>query len=362
VASDKLRKVQDGFKADLRKAVDNFKNEARLFKKDFDLNGPMFSYITPDEGIVRMKKFQKLYEAKAKKIATFQQGEELFGLPKTTYPQFEVARGDLALMSSLYSLYTSCMQSVNGYLNMSMQKLSVTLTSIAEDIQGASKKIAALSPKVEHYMAYKEMQQSVKDLADIMPLLEVLTNPAMRPRHWQEVMVITQTVLNISSPTFSLSELLSADLLAHRAGIEGVCKAAQAELSCEEEVEEIGKRWQDETLSFANFKALGPVTLDVPLTRAMMESIEDSLVTLHTLLVSRASVSCRDPIKDLVQRLSAVQDLLEVWLGVQHIWCYVRIVFSAEDIHKQLPQEAKRFENVNKNYMSMMHDAFGHRF
>jgi dynein heavy chain len=48
-----------------------------------------------------------------------------------------------------------------------------------------------------------------------------------------------------------------------------------------------------------------------------------------------------------------VSETLEGWLTVQSMWQYMEAVFSGGDIVKQLPQEAKRFANIDKNFMKV---------
>lgn len=50
-------------------------------------------------------------------------------------------------------------------------------------------------------------------------------------------------------------------------------------------------------------------------------------------------------------KLSTASETIEQWLTVQNMWMYMEAVFSGGDIVKQLPQEAKRFQNIDKNFM-----------
>ncbi|KER18598.1 hypothetical protein T265_15950, partial [Opisthorchis viverrini] len=89
-------------------------------------------------------------------------------------------------------------------------------------------------------------------------------------------------------------------------------------------------------------------------TDEIQQLFDDSIINIATIASSRHV----GPIKGRVEEWSALLDLfgktLEEWLICQRSWLYLESIFSAPDIQRQLPSEAKSFMAVDKSYKDVM--------
>ena len=53
-------------------------------------------------------------------------------------------------------------------------------------------------------------------------------------------------------------------------------------------------------------------------------------------------------------KLVSMQEIIDEWLKCQAIWLYLEPIFSSEDIMRQMPQEAKRFTQVDRLWRKVM--------
>ena len=62
----------------------------------------------------------------------------------------------------------------------------------------------------------------ITDFQEILPLIENLRKPSIKPRHWQEVMAITKTTFPYESETFSLAHIMDSPILKFKDDVEEV--------------------------------------------------------------------------------------------------------------------------------------------
>ena len=82
--------------------------------------------------------------------------------------------------------------------------------------------------------------------------------------------------------------------------------------------------------------------------------LDDSLVNMSTIAGSRYVGPIKGRVDDMQRQLSLFAETLEEWLNCQRSWLYLESIFSAPDIQRQLPAEAKMFLEVDKSFKEAM--------
>lgn len=89
--------------------------------------------ITPREASDRLNQFQTQFDELWRRFQTYSEGEKLFGLSSTPYPELDRIRKELNLLQKLYGLYNIVMDSVDGYYDILWTEASVTLWMYARE-------------------------------------------------------------------------------------------------------------------------------------------------------------------------------------------------------------------------------------
>mmetsp|Transcript_24997 Transcript_24997/g.74250 ORF Transcript_24997/g.74250 Transcript_24997/m.74250 type:complete len:4444 (+) Transcript_24997:3-13334(+) len=357
--TERLRSMQSGFRQGLVKNVKIFAVDVVQFRNDFEANGPKVPGLPPMDAYERLRRFQRLYQERARRYEAYNAGEVLFGLPETTYPELEVTKSELELLEKLYGLYTTVLETVTDYNDTSWIDIQEPTTiemmlKKMEEFQVGCKKM----PKdLRSWDAFIELKKTVDDFLETLPLVTQLANPSMRPRHWEKLQEVTGKALSVGSDTFKLSTLLEAGLLEVADDVEDIANSSVKERSIEIKLGELSADWSVRPLTMAQFKNRGTIMLNGGATAELMEALEEAQMALGSMMASRFITPFREEATEWIARLSTISEILEMWLQVQSMWQYLEAVFTSGDIAKQLPQEAKRFQGIDKNWVKIMTKA-----
>ncbi|XP_067841427.1 dynein axonemal heavy chain 8-like [Heptranchias perlo] len=352
---DELVQVQPKFKANLLESVDLFQKEVFKFGRQYEKEGPMVSGIAPAEASTRLQIFQSWFDELWRKFVTYSSGERLFGLPIQDYEILQKNKKELGLLQKLYSLYDAVMNNINGYYDVLWTELDIE--KINAELLDFQNRCRRLPKGLKEWQAFLDLKKKIDDFSESCPLLEMMSSKSIQPRHWERISAVTGHKFNVTSELFSLKNVMDAPLLQFKDDIEDICISSVKEKDIEAKLSQVMQTWVSQTLSFSMFKSRGELLLKGLETAEIITMMEDSLMILSSLLSNRYNAYYKKDIQIWVHNLTTCTTIIEQWLLVQNLWVYLEAVFVGGDIAKQLPQEAKRFQNVDKSWIKIMQRA-----
>lgn len=153
-----------------------------------------------------------------RKLQTYQNGEELFGLDVTDYPELGQIRKELNLLQKLYKLYNDVIDRVSSYYDIPWGE--VNIEEINNELMEFQNRCRKLPKGLKEWPAFFALKKTIDDFNDMCPLLELMANKAMKPRHWQRIMDVLQHTFDLESEGFCLKHILEAPLLKYKEDIE----------------------------------------------------------------------------------------------------------------------------------------------
>lgn len=185
----------------------------------------------------------------------------------------------------------------------------------------------------------------------MLPLITDLRNPAMRPRHWQQLMERVGARFDPASPAFTLESVVALRLDQHVDFVAELSVTASKEQGIEANLAAIGATWAGLALDMAEYKG----TFKLRSAEDVFAALEDNGVTLSTMKGSRWHAVFADKLARWERTLALASEAVEMVLQVQRAWMYLESIFvGSEDIRRQLPAESAMFEGVHAAFSAHM--------
>jgi dynein heavy chain len=294
---------------------------------------------------------QKALQARAEELQDF---EEKLGKIQTEYDNLDEVIEDLKLKSDLWKGVDEWSHLRSGWVESPLQQMDIellerTLTNFQKLTNKASKKLPG-NPVVPR------LRDSVVEFLPVLPVVVNLLHPSLQDRHWEmihEAIGFEIKGENGLDPTFTVGAVIEKEVTAHAERIEDVSTNAQQESVLEGLMAKVDAVWKEKEFEVKNYKDVKDLYI-LGDTSEVVADLDDSLVTINTVLGSRYVGGIREMVDDWRSKLMIFQETLDEWLMCQRTWMYLESIFSSPDIVKQLPDAAKKFQAVDKSWKSIM--------
>ncbi|XP_077070519.1 dynein axonemal heavy chain 12 [Siphateles boraxobius] len=193
--------------------------------------------------------------------------------------------------------------------------------------------------------------EQVKEFKEYIPMVSILCNPGIRPRHWEQMSEIAGHDLTPDSGS-SLRKILKQNLTPYLELFESISAGASKEFALERAMHNMEEVWETVSFTYHPYRDSGVSILSS--VDEIQTMLDDQIVKTQTMRGSPFIKPFETEIKVWEERLIRIQDTIDEWLKVQHQWLYLEPIFSSEDIMKQMPEEGRLFQIVNKHWKEVM--------
>lgn len=229
------------------------------------------------------------------------------------------------------------------------------LTQLIKDMQ--SKQCNPTAPQnkvISKWRSFVALNDRVKNMNTILPLISQLHSPFMMARHWTKLIKITGQPIDHASPKFCLDDLIKLHLYKYADEVTEIVDGAAKESKIETKVSVITRTWDDLKFTFVETKD----TWELGALDVVIELVETQSMELMTMLAQKEVEEFKDNVLKWQKTLKTVDSVVEIWVKVQKNWSRLRPIFlESEDIRGQLPDDTKRFEKVDLEWRDLMRDA-----
>ncbi|KAE9347052.1 Dynein heavy chain 6, axonemal [Phytophthora rubi] len=333
--------------------VSNALSNSPLFDLKSDIND-IIGYLTRVEAdTIQLETEVKLHF----------QYEKTLGLPQSTaFEELDDLKADLALKIDMWKTFQEWRGVVSVWEKQRFPE-EIDFTTIVDRVEHFYNQITQWEQRLSEGMGplCMHLKSCVEEYRVTMPILTDLRCPSFEERHYNQLRELLgfgirhlgSSRTSMNAPVLTLGELVQMHLSPFGSQINRIATEAAQERLLKDMLSKIIVLWERLEFDVKPHKESKEYYVLASL-EAIYTTLEESLVSMATVLSSKFLV----PIKDLAlmwhKRLLLFQETFDAWIECQRQWVHLETIFSAPDIQKQLPNEGAIFLGVNQFWKELM--------
>jgi len=304
----------------------------------------------PKVVLERLSEVRTQLEAMSEQADGYKQMQETFHIPPHEFTQLRDTISQYELKHEIWTKLHTWNEAQFAWKSESFHELDVE--DMVKEVMQYYKDVHKMSKRLPQDAVVAMFKESVEDFKDATPVITDLGNEALAERHWKRIFDRLEQPFFAGS-TFTMEQLLRFGVLSHAEFIGEVSAVASGEWSLEQLLTKIRQGWADIQFVTLNHRDQSDLFILGGVDEVITQ-LEDSQVSLQTILASRFVSGIRAEVEEWEKKLSTLSEVLDEWLACQRSWMYLENIFGAEDIQKQLPAESVKFKSVDKFFKDRM--------
>uniref|UniRef100_F7E137 Dynein axonemal heavy chain 17 n=1 Tax=Equus caballus TaxID=9796 RepID=F7E137_HORSE len=332
----------------LRRKCQQFELKQHEFREKFRREAP-FSFSDPDP----YKSLNKSIAAMEGIMEALCKSGSLFEVTVPDYKQLKACHKEVRLLKELWDMIVMVNTSIDDWKTTKWKNINVEQMDI--DCKKFAKDVRSLDKEMKSWDAFVGLDNTVKNMITSLRAVSELQNPAIRDRHWQQLMQATQVKFEMSDET-TLADLLQLNLHNYEDEVRNIVDKAVKESGMEKVLKALDSTWS--TMEFEHEPHPRTGTMMLKSDEVLVETLEDNQVQLQNLMMSKYLSHFLKEVTSWQQKLSTADSVISIWFEVQRTWSHLESIFiGSEDIRAQLPEDSKRFDEIDLEFKALMADA-----
>ncbi|CAE7831418.1 ODA11 [Symbiodinium sp. CCMP2592] len=343
--SDFYKKAIADFENELKTYQGGLKKEAYYFyKSGLELAQKRLQDVTTD-----LDNFDKRMEDLLHIATNFNYPEELNNSKKI----MQAMREDVANCKGLWEFEVQRIKITEGFLVVRWGK--VVAGDMEDEIKALFKKLKEV--KVDRKCdAFMGVQDVVKKWTVFCPLVGELRDPAMRARHWAQLMDQCGKSITVT-PDILLRDMWNLELHKNPDFVEDTADQAKQEMKMENTLKKLQKEWAEVDFQFESHR--GTEVMLMKLADDKFEMLEEHQVQVQNMFASRFLSTFETEVVSWQKTLANIAEVSQLLSEVQRSWVFLENLFIfSDEVKKELPEESDKFVGIDMDVKEILMNGF----